>query len=45
MRSIGDGVRLLNAAGIQDADGNGYFIRNGVIIVPKDGIVPAGTVV
>ncbi len=40
---IGDGVRLLNATGIQDADGNGYYIRNGVIIVPTDGIVPAGT--
>jgi len=35
----------VNAAGVQDADGNGYFIRNGVIIVPKDGIVPPGTVV
>ncbi len=41
---IGDGVRLVNAAGVQDADGDGYYIRNGVIIVPKDGIVPPGTV-
>ncbi len=40
---IADGVRLVNAAGLQEADGNGYFIRNGVIIVPKDGIVPPGT--
>jgi glucose-1-phosphate adenylyltransferase len=35
----------VNAAGIQEADGPGYFIRNGVIIVPKDGIVPPGTTV
>ena len=24
---IGDGVRLVNAAGVQDADGDGYYIR------------------
>jgi glucose-1-phosphate adenylyltransferase len=42
---IGHGVRLVNAAGVQEADGNGYVIRNGVIIVPKDGIVPPGTMV
>jgi glucose-1-phosphate adenylyltransferase len=40
---IGDGVRLVNAAGLQHADGEGYCIRSGVIIVPKDGIIPPGT--
>jgi hypothetical protein len=24
-------------------DGEGYYIRNGIIVVPKDGIIPAGT--
>jgi glucose-1-phosphate adenylyltransferase len=42
---IGPDVRLTNEAGVQNADGNGYHIRNGIIIVPKWGIVPAGTVV
>ena len=42
---IGDGARLVNVNGVQDADGPGYYIRNGVIIVPKDGVIPAGTVV
>ena len=42
---IGDGVRLVNEAGVQDADGDGYYIRNGIIIVPKEGIVADGTVV
>jgi len=42
---IGDGVRLTNAAGVQDADGTGYYIRNGIIIVPKDGVIEAGTIV
>ena len=40
---IGDGARLVNDAGVQEADGAGYFIRNGVIVVPKDGVIPPGT--
>jgi glucose-1-phosphate adenylyltransferase len=42
---VGSGVRLVNEAGVQDKDGEGYFIRNGIIIVPKEAIVPDGTVV
>ena len=42
---IGDGARLVNAAGVQDADGDGYYIRSGVIIVPKEGVIRPGTVV
>jgi glucose-1-phosphate adenylyltransferase len=41
---IGPGVRLTNEAGVQNADGNGYYIRNGIIIVPKWGVVPEGTI-
>jgi glucose-1-phosphate adenylyltransferase len=42
---VGHDVRLVNEKGIRDADGEGYFIRNGIIIVPKEGVVPDGTVV
>ena len=42
---IGDGARLVNAQGVQDADGDGYYIRNGIIVVPKDGTIAPGTVV
>ena len=42
---IGDGVRLTNERGIENADGDGYHIRSGIIIVPKDGVVKPGTVV
>jgi glucose-1-phosphate adenylyltransferase len=42
---IGDEVRLTNDAGVQNADGDGYHIRNGIIIVPKWAVVPPGTVV
>jgi glucose-1-phosphate adenylyltransferase len=41
---IGDGARLVNELGVQEADGTGYFIRNGVIIVPKDGVIQPGTI-
>ena len=40
-----DGVRLINQSGVQHADGHGYVIRNGIIIVPKDGVIPDGTTV
>ncbi len=40
---IGDGARLMNEAGVERADGDGYYIRDGVIIVPKDGVINPGT--
>jgi glucose-1-phosphate adenylyltransferase len=42
---IGSNVRLLNEAGVENADGPGYYIRDGIIIVPKGGVVADGTVV
>ena len=39
---IGEGVRLVNGAGVDNLDGPGYCIRNGIIIVPKGAQVPAG---
>jgi len=40
---IGDGASLTNAAGVEHADGDGYYIRDGIVIVPKDGVIKAGT--
>jgi glucose-1-phosphate adenylyltransferase len=44
---IGKDVRLLNEAGLETADGpNGtYYIRDRIIIVPKNALIPDGTVV
>jgi glucose-1-phosphate adenylyltransferase len=42
---IGDGVRLVNESGVAHADGDGYYIRNGIIIVPKGAKVANGVVV
>ena len=38
-------VRLTNEAKVDHADGPCWHIRDGIIIVPKDTIVPDGTVV
>ena len=43
--SIGDGARLVNESRVQHADGDGYYIRGGIIIVPKGGQIAPGTVV
>lgn len=42
---IGDGARLVNERGVEKLDGDGFFIREGIIVVPKDGVVLAGTTV
>ena len=42
---IGDNARLVNEQHIETADGAGYYIRGGIIVVPKGGVIRAGTVV
>jgi glucose-1-phosphate adenylyltransferase len=43
--SIGDGARLVNERNMDHADGQGYYIRSGIIIVPKGGRIPAGMII
>jgi glucose-1-phosphate adenylyltransferase len=44
---IGKNARLLNEAGVTEADGVGgsYFIRDSIIIVPKNAVIAEGTVI
>jgi glucose-1-phosphate adenylyltransferase len=44
---IGSNVRLVNEAGIVEADAadGSYFIRDGIIIVPKNALIKDGTIV
>lgn len=44
---IGSNVRLLNEAGLTEVDGEGgaYFIRDGIIIVPKNAVIKDGVVI
>jgi glucose-1-phosphate adenylyltransferase len=38
---IGPGARLVNDKKINELDGDGYYIRDGIIIVEKDATIPA----
>jgi glucose-1-phosphate adenylyltransferase len=42
---IGEGVQILNMAERSAVEGDGYVIRDGVVIVPKNGVIPDGTVI
>jgi len=42
---IGDGCRLVNPEGVREADGDGWYIRDGIIVVPRLQVIPPGTVV
>ncbi len=42
---VGAGCRITNAAGLDhfDAPDGSYFIRDGIVVVPKDTVIPDGT--
>ena len=40
---IGDGAKLVNAKGLQEADADEYCIRGGVIVVPRGATIAPGT--
>ena len=42
---IGEDCRIMNNQGIQDADGEGWHIRDGIIVIKKNAVIPAGTVI
>ena len=40
---IGDDVVISAAGKPENADGENYFIRDGVVLVPKGAVIPSGT--
>jgi len=40
---IGDHVKILNEKNVQNADGDFYYIREGIVILPKGAVIPEGT--
>lgn len=40
---IGRNVTIRNAAGVQEADGDGWAIREGIVVVPKNSVIPDNT--
>ena len=43
--SIGRGCVITNAAGVQEGEGPGFHIRDGVIVIVKNAEIPDGTVI
>lgn len=43
--SIGDGVKIVNRNGADFEDGEKYSIRDGIVVVHKGAVIPAGTVI
>lgn len=42
---IGEGVRITNKARGVEAGETNYYIRDGIVVVPKDAVIPSGTVI
>jgi glucose-1-phosphate adenylyltransferase len=44
---VGDDVKLINERGVQEEVGpdKNYYIRDGIILIPKNAIIPNGTVI
>ncbi len=40
---VGDGTKLVNEKGLREFDGKGYYVRDGVIVVPKNSVIEPGT--
>jgi glucose-1-phosphate adenylyltransferase len=42
---IGRGVRIVNEEKAEEKDGDGYYIRDGIVVIPKDAVIPDGTTI
>jgi glucose-1-phosphate adenylyltransferase len=42
---IGDNVRISPEGKPEEYDGDGYYIRDGIVVVPKGGVIRSGTVI
>jgi glucose-1-phosphate adenylyltransferase len=42
---IGRNVVIMNNIGVADADGSGWAIRDGIVVVTKNAVIPDGTAI
>lgn len=42
---IGKNVRITNVANVMEADGENYAVRDGIVLIPKNGVIPDGTII
>lgn len=43
--SIGRGCTITNAGGVQEGEGPGFYIRDGIVVIIKNADIPDGTVI
>ena len=43
--SVGNNCVITNAAGVQEGEGPCFYIRDGIIVIIKNGVIPDGTVI
>ena len=42
---IGKRVRIINDGGHEEADGENFFVRDGIVLIPKNVTIPDDTVI
>jgi glucose-1-phosphate adenylyltransferase len=42
---IGDGVQILDKNRGRDFESSNYVIREGIVVVPKNSVIPSGTII
>jgi glucose-1-phosphate adenylyltransferase len=42
---IGRNVRITNKDGVKEFEGDNYVIREGIVVIPKDAVIPDGTTI
>jgi len=42
---IGDGAKIVNARGVQEEQAENYSIVEGVVVIPKNAVIPSGSVI
>jgi glucose-1-phosphate adenylyltransferase len=42
---IGDGVVITPHAKDENSEGPGYYIRDGIVVIPRNGVIPSGTTI
>ncbi len=43
--SIGSRCVIKNQEGVNEADGPNYYIRDGIVVIPKNTVIPPGTII
>jgi len=42
---IGNDVKIFNSQGLEHFDGGNYYVRDRIVVIPKDAVIPGGTVI